>query len=105
MESITPNYYAARAIVDEYVVRGVGFNQIPDNAVGLYAFRNDAPLAYRETPSGDSPYLFNIVSKSDTEMVLKCERAAEHSDNSYLGGIVSANRETVYWENTTNPLP
>lgn len=53
----------------------------------------------------DNTWLYVITSKTDEEMVLTALNPnTDHSKN-YLGCIVSADRQTVYWLNDTQPLP
>lgn len=73
------------------------------NAVGIYATSNGNPLEYLNTPT--QSFLFNIVSKSSTNMTLRSGVSSIHSVDNYLGAIVSADRQTIYWVNNTNPLP
>lgn len=87
------------------MIRGSGFDNIPTDAVGLFAYENTMPLAYINAPSGNSEYIFTIVNKSDSEMVMKCENGTAHSVDNYLGGIVTADRQEVIWVNETQPLP
>ena len=84
-------------------LRGVGFNNIPTDAVGIVAIDNSLPLQYRTT---ESPrLLLTIAEKSDTRVLMTQDEEQSHSLSSYLGAIVSADRRTVYWVNDTSPLP
>ena len=82
---------------------GEHFAQIPNNAVGLYAVSNDDPLASRY---GDVDwYFYDIVENTGTSMRLVSRNAFGHAVANYLGGIVSADRQIVYWVNNSRPLP
>lgn len=103
MTEILPNYYADGEDVTGYALSGEGFLEIPNDAIGVLARDNDAPLAEKDatTPS----WLFDITSKTDTMMVLAPREGGYHSFASYLGAVVSPDRSVVYWENKTRPLP
>ena len=103
MTQISPNYYAAGELVRSYVLRGERFDSIPSDAVGIYATENIAPLQNRYQT--DTGYLFSIDSNTGSEMVLHPLVPLQHSSHNFLGGIVSADRQIVYWENNTMPLP
>lgn len=103
VDEIQPNYYAANVVVDNYVVVGRGFNLIPMDAVGIFANSNPAPLEFIETSSPD--LLFDISEKTNTRMVLVSRSPIAHVKDSFLGGIVSNDRQTVFWTNDTRPLP
>ena len=79
------------------------FDLIPNDAVGLFAFQNAVPLTYKDT--SNPALMYEIVSKTDSEMVLRCLSPNTGHGNNYLGGIVSADRQTIFWVNDTNPLP
>lgn len=67
------------------------------------ATSNTNPLQYRNSVQ---PYqVFDIVEKTDTYLKVKQRSVAQHSSNNYLGGLLSNDRETIYWTNETNPLP
>lgn len=83
---------------------GENFDVIPDDALGIIAYRNDIPLQLLNTQSPSQ--LFRIISKEDGLMVLRQSYdSGPHERNSYIGGIVSEDRSKVYWVNNTNPLP
>jgi len=73
------------------------------NAVGILSTQNNRPLRYKD--EDDPGFLFDIQYKSDTEMILVPRQYGGHNSANYLGGIVSADRTEVFWENTTHPLP
>ena len=100
---ISPDYYAAEAVVGDYTVEGIGFGVIPDTAIGIVADHKGKPLEYLDTELPQ--YIFDIVTKSDSEIFLRQRLTRYHSLNNYLGAIVSADRETIYWTNTADPLP
>ena len=100
---MSPNYYASGVVTSDYVLSGDNFNNIPADAIGIYAIDNDNPLANRY--SDTEWFLFDIVEKSNNTMRMKNRNPVAHSDANYLGAIVSSNRNTVYWVNNDRPLP
>lgn len=83
---------------------GLGFDNIPDDALGILATDNNNPLERLNTDVRD--YLFNITSKNNELLSLhQSYDTAPHTVNSYLGAIVSNDRSEIYWVNRTNPLP
>lgn len=90
-------------MVTTYTLRGKRFDLIPSDALGIQAAVNDDPLHYRNSVSGN--YLCDIVTKTETEMVLQLRTPGNAPANRFLGGILSADRATEYWVNNTNPLP
>lgn len=103
VDEISPTHYASGATVGEYVLSGVNFHYIPEDAVGIIAFDNDAPLA--NIDAQPAFWLFDIGEKTDTRMTMHQRETSTHGDANYLGAIVSADRQTVYWVNETRPLP
>lgn len=82
---------------------GNHFLLLPINAIGILAVDNDDPLGYRESTS--ESYLFDISEISDDLLTLTARQVGGHAFASYLGAIVSADRQTVYWVNDSKPLP
>lgn len=103
--SVSPNYYALQEGVSyyPYSLEGSGFDAIPSDAVGLVASDNFAPLANRYNFGSTASY--QIVTKTENEMQLRYDQEHIVSVPVYLGAIVSADRETVYWVNNSRPLP
>lgn len=64
---------------------------------------NGNPLGNRY--SQDDFVVFDIVSKTDDEMTLRCRELITHGAPVYFGAILSNDREEIYWVNTTRPLP
>lgn len=91
-----PSYY-------EFGVYGKGLNLLPDDCVGILATDNDNPLENIESTAADR--LEVLVSKTYNSAVFRY--ASQHwvNANLYLGAIVSADRSTIYWTNTSKPLP
>ena len=85
------------------MLRGRGFDLIPDDAVGTISAHNDDPLESRN--SSTPTQIFEITAKSDTEMVISQATAASHRVPTYVGAILSKDRNIVFWENDTAPLP
>ena len=82
---------------------GRGFQDVPDNAIGIASSNNNSPLEYINTESAG--LMMQITEKSETRMSLTQGRERSHAVPLYLGAIVSADRQTVYWVNNTQPLP
>lgn len=76
---------------------------IPRNAIGVLSSQNANPGQYRYSDSTSWIGTVNIINDSNMEVLQ--DRAHNHGTNAYLGMIVSEDRETVYWVNTTKPLP
>lgn len=84
-------------------VVGGGFDQIPQDAIAILADRNTAPTEYKDSTL--SAWSANLTIISPFEMEVTQAQAHTHSANFYLGAIVSADRQTIYWVNETQPLP
>lgn len=76
---------------------------IPDDAVGVVSQYNDRPLYNKDNTS--AVYTLQIVEKQDRRIVLSAGAADSHAYEFYLGGVVSSDRQTVFWVNETEPLP
>ena len=76
---------------------------LPDNAIGVYSSDNDNPLQHRY--DRESYRVFDITSRSDTNLVLTAREATTVIAAVYLGAIVSPNGNVVYWTNNSKPLP
>ena len=94
--SVSPDYYAAGQSVGDYTVEGSGFDLIPSTAIGVCTDDVNQPLKYKDTEQ--ESLLYDIVQKTDTEMLLSQRVTASHALQNYLGCIVSADRQTIYWE-------
>lgn len=103
MTEIAPTYYARNVELGDVSLKGLNFDIIPRNALGVYAVDNDNPLQYRYT--NQDYVLFDIDTQSETEMLLTPRVRTAHSTATYLGCIVSADRQTLYWVNETRPIP
>lgn len=103
MVNINPTYYAAGNPTNQYRIDGFGFNNIPTNAVGIFSADNNLPLYYINTST--SEWLFDIEVINDNVLIATCRMPNTHSTPNYLGGIVSEDRQTIYWINSTKPLP
>lgn len=82
---------------------GANFDVIPDSAKGVWATNNNAPEEYKNVVN--DAYMYEIVEKTESRMVLRQIREVSHSVRSYLGGIYSNDRSVTYWVNNTRPLP
>lgn len=67
------------------------------------AIANDDPTALIN--STDQTHIYSIISKQDMEMTLKQSQQGTHGANTFIGCIVSVDRQIIYWINDTNPLP
>lgn len=72
--------------------------------MGIQGESNDKPLQYRY---GVNPrLLFNVSIKTDTELVMiAADGGSTHGGPVYLGALLSSDRQVIYWENNTRPLP
>lgn len=84
-------------------MRGFNFDLIPSDAVGVMSRLNNNPLMNINTDI--QIWIYDISSKNDNEMVLDQRETSTLGANTYLGAIVSADRQTIYWVNNTSPLP
>lgn len=84
-------------------MQGGGFNLIPNDAVGVIAINNDEPLEFRD--SDNARIVFDIIEKGYNNMKVKQRVLSTHSTPSYLGAILSSDRQTEYWVNNMRPLP
>ena len=89
-------------MIGRYTLTGFRFDLIPEDALGILARSNDDPLEFRYL--NNSSDLYSITSKSSTEMILVQQNTAQHSVDTYLGAIVSNDRNVVYWVNNSKPL-
>ncbi len=101
--SCSPNYYAAGVMNTGFELTGQFFELIPNDAIGVFAKNNSNPLQYIN--STYAPMIYDIVSRGTGRMTLLCREANTGHEANFLGAIISADRQTVYWENSTNPLP
>lgn len=103
MRSVSPNYYAAGVLNTEFELVGQNFHLIPQDAVGLYSSSNTIPLMYKDSTAEGAMYRINVID--DSHLTATAVSPQTSHGNNYLGGIVSADRSTVYWVNDTQPLP
>lgn len=87
----------------EPVITGKWFDTIPNDAIGIAATNNNNPLLY--LGSMNATFLMRISEKNDNLIKMTQDEAHSHGGSVYLGAIVSADRQTIYWVNTTQPLP
>lgn len=99
---MTPNYYAEGEVRQLFRLQGSGFLSIPQDAVGLFAYQNDKPLQFIDAVQ--DTYLLDVNVISDTEMEVTGRIETFHYAN-YLGGIVSNDRQIVFWTNNSMPIP
>lgn len=77
--------------------------QVPMNAVGVMSHLNNDPLVSRYVTN--VLYLYHVVSVSENEIIMEPNVVAARALDFYLGGILSADRQNLYWVNNTSPLP
>ena len=87
----------------QYEVTGSGFNSMPAQIVGIAASDNNNPLRHRY--ENFPAFLLYPIERSDTRLVLEARNTEQYNSRYYLGGIVSEDRETLYFVNNSNPLP
>lgn len=103
MYEITPTYYAGSQTTGDFILHGKGFLHIPDSAVGVVAISNGRPLQFRRTIQDFM--LYRISNLTDTDLTLSPIVSTTFEGPVYIGGILSSDRETLYWLNDTEPLP
>ena len=86
-----------------FEVTGHNLDLIPPDAVCVVSQHNETPLENRGVTSywAFAP----IIEQSEGRLVFDNERTAEYDGPHYLGAILSADRQTIYWVNETQPLP
>lgn len=100
---IRPTYYAVGRYKADFMLGGFNFELIPSDAIGVLSDDNDRPLMNRNT---QRPSVMASINQIGTYlMTLTQAEEHAHTNRMYLGAILSADRQTVYWENTTRPLP
>lgn len=90
-------------VVGTFALRGINFNLIPQDAVGVLMVSNDDPLFNRDTTFNNRLFDLNVIS--DTELTATQRNPSEHNTPSSIGAILSQDRQTVYWVNDMRPLP
>ena len=103
VDTIAPTYYAAEVLAPSFVLEGIHFSQIPSDAVGVLARDNSEPLWNRYEQA--DTLLYGIVVEDDGNLRAIAKQTAYHPYPCYLGAILSADRQTIYWVNNTQPLP
>lgn len=103
VSEIVPTYYAAGTGTFRTELRGTGFSLIPSNAVAIISESNDYPMGYQHT--SNQKYIFPITVIDSQTAVVEYQNALHFDNPIYVGGIVSEDRETIYWVNETRPLP
>lgn len=75
---------------------------IPEGAIVIYSSHNDEPLMWRYRQ--DAAYSAPIEVVNDN-MIQFEGIEVQFAVPVYVGAILSANRQTIYWVNNTQPLP
>lgn len=103
VREVEPNYYAEGRLRRNFTVRGEYLDIIPSNAIGILSTDNNNPLQHRDSVSD----VIVIPLANQTERSLEFEQELEHTltQSSYLGAILSNDRQEVYWVNESRPLP
>lgn len=95
VDSVTPTRYAVGETTDTFEVRGYGLLSIPADALGVESIFDARPLEYRY--STDGKVLYNIVERTNERLLLRVQTPSVLQNSAYLGGIVSRDRQVVYW--------
>lgn len=103
MTDISPTYYDGNVIPREYVLSGRNFRYVENEALGVAATSNANPTERKD--STNNIVLYDIVEKTDSRLVLKQKEETAIGHANFLGCLVSADRQVVYWVNETEPLP
>ena len=101
--NVSPTYYAANVSALGFDLFGRYFNVLPNDAVGVIATNNDNPIEHIE--SSVDIFFFKIEKISDLRLRLYQDNVHSFTNAVYVGAIVSADRQTIYWQNDTKPLP
>lgn len=106
VDNIVPSYYAFSRYDEEleFDLIGHNFDEIPYNAVGVLSTDNENPLMHQK----DATNYATIVQMSGRKLSMMTEPITSGSVANkpiYLGAIVSADRNIVYWVNNTSPIP
>lgn len=95
VESVNPNRYAIGQTTDTFEILGHGLLSIPADALGVDSIVGDNPLAHRYSTASQS--LYDIVERTNERLLLRVRSSSVLQNNIYLGGIVSKDRQVVYW--------
>ena len=85
-----------------FTLKGVGFMELPDDAIAVPMSDNDNPLENRNVTSGGS--VMRIVERTATTITFSAAFDVNHGVIS-IGAILSGDRSDVYWQNNTRPIP
>lgn len=75
---------------------------VPDDALLVVSNNNDNPLAFID---GAARYFYPITSRTDSSIVFSLSTSNSFGEDMYGAAIVSQDKQTVYWENKSKPLP
>lgn len=84
-------------------LRGENFDLLPEGCIAMTSYLNSNPLVNRYETGARHRLAVNVVNKNEIQLTQSNEYY--HSIQTYVGAIMSADRETVYWVNETAPLP
>lgn len=82
---------------------GGGFDTIPEGSIGIISGNNNNPLENLNNQTENR--IYNVTVLGDDSAVLVQRVAYQYGSATYLGAIVSPDRQTIYWINDTKPLP
>lgn len=81
---------------------GQNFDRLPEVIRGWGATTNSNPAGL--VGENDPHYLYHVVSRTATEIVMELAAETSFSAPGYFGAITNAENE-VLWVNETAPLP
>lgn len=105
VSSITPAYYAINASVSEFVFTGSGFLTLPQSCVVPIARSNDTPLENQYSTNHRYFMVLSVESDTLARATYPDGISQQFSYALYAGAIVSPDRDIVFWQNETRPLP
>lgn len=85
-----------------FTLEGIGFDELPEDAIAVPMSNNDNPLENRNAVSGGTVMI--IVERTATTITFSASLSVNHGVIS-IGAILSRDRSDVYWQNNTRPIP
>ena len=104
VNEITPTYYASGNFNGVFELSGTKFELIPNDAVLVMSNDNDDPMKFKDRLDF-SNFISNLETRSEGYLKYSQIESYDHGTPCYAAIIVSPDRNTVYWVNTTKPLP
>lgn len=99
---MSPSYYAEGNHRPVFEVAGHGLLSIPWDAVGVISNDNNDPLIFKDRLDS---FIYTVLTGRSNERLDFIQPENHYYTSFYLGAIVSADRQTVYWVNRSRPLP